>query len=89
MTDVVVKLPLQTNEEAQLFGAFLNRFIESSEPDAGQGAANCDAPFLMVRSDPQPDAEVKVVIFQERAAAQAFSRGWALARTGLRIAKAG
>jgi hypothetical protein len=89
MTDVVVKLPLATSEEAQLFGDFLNRFMESQESDAELGAAGGDAPFLMVRSDPQAHAEVKVVIFQERAAAQAFSKGWALARNGLGIARAG
>ena len=89
MTDVVVRLPLLTNEETVLFGDFLNRFMESQEAGGDPDAANSDAPFLMVHSDSQPDAEVKVVIFQERAAALAFSKGWALARTGLRIAQAG
>jgi hypothetical protein len=83
MGDVVVKLPVHDGEEAQLFGSFLNTFIEGCGPRAELWAATCDAPYLMVRSDPQPDMDIKVLIFQEQRAAMDFSRGWAEARTGL------
>jgi len=81
MTDVVVKLPVREGEEAQLFGAFLSKFIESRSREAEHFSADNDAPYLMVRSEPQPDLELKVLIFQERRAARAFSLGWARART--------
>jgi hypothetical protein len=83
MGDVVVKLPVHEGEEAQLFGSFLNSFIESHGDEADSWAIDGDAPYLMVRSDPQPDVEVKVLIFQQRRAARDFSRGWAKVRTGL------
>jgi hypothetical protein len=83
MNDVVVKLPVHAGEEAQLFGSFLNTFIERCSPRAELWAANSDAPYLMVRSDPQPDVEMKVLIFQERRAAADFLRGWAKALAGL------
>lgn len=83
MTDVVVQLPVACGEEAQLFGVYLNRFMEQRSCDAERMAATADAPYLMVRSDPAPDAELKVLIFQERAAAREFSSGWAKARRGL------
>jgi hypothetical protein len=83
MGDVVVKLPVHDGEEAQLFGDFLNQFIESCSPQAEVHAVDSDAPYVMVRSDPQPDMDLKVLIFQERRAAQAFSRGWAKARSNL------
>lgn len=83
MTDVVVELPVTWGEEAQLFGAYLNRFMEQRTREATLMAETADAPYLMVRSAPARDAELKVLIFQERAAASDFSRGWARARRGL------
>lgn len=83
MGDVVVKLPIHQGEEAELFGSFLTSFIERSEPRADRWAADSDAPYLMVRSDPQPDVDLKVLIFQEARAARDFVRGWAEALTGL------
>ena len=83
MTDVVVQLPVGNGEEAQLFGAYLNRFMEQRTFEAERLAATADAPYLMVRSDPGLGAELKVLTFQERAAARAFSSGWARARRGL------
>ncbi len=83
MSDVVVKLPVHEGEEAQLFGSFLHSFIESRGDEAEQWAAVNDAPYLMMRTDPQPDVEMKVIIFQLRQAARDFSRGWAKVRTGL------
>lgn len=73
MADVVLQVPVQSPEEAELFGAYLSRFVEARQE---QARADLDAPFLMVRSSPERGREVKVVIFQEPEAAQAFSRGW-------------
>lgn len=75
MSDVVVRLPVHEGEEAQLFGSFLASFMEGRGAEAS--AEDCDAPYLIVRSDPQADVEMKVVIFQQTGVAQAFSRGWA------------
>jgi hypothetical protein len=81
MTDVVVKLPVQEGEEARLFGNFLSSFIQSCCSEAERWATANDAPYLIVHSEPQPDVEMKVLTFQQRGAARAFSRGWAKFRT--------
>ena len=81
MSDVVVEFPVRPGEEAQLFGAYLSQFMESRSCEAEQCAADSDAPFLMIRSDPLQDVDVKVLTFQQRSAAQAFCSGWALAKT--------
>ena len=83
MTDIVIRLPVKEGAEAELFGDYLNRFIQKSGSAAATQAADSDAPFLMVRSDPMPDLEMKVLIFQERSPAAAFSDGWAQARGAL------
>jgi hypothetical protein len=83
MSDVIVKLPLRTGEEAQLFGSFLSKFLEGCYQAADLWAANSDAPYIMIHSDPLTDMEMKVVTFQERRVARAFSQGWAQARTTL------
>lgn len=85
MTDVVVQLPVEVGEEAQLFGTYLNRFMEDRVFEAERLAATADAPYLMVRSDPAPDRELKVLIFQQADVAQAFANGWARARSGLKV----
>lgn len=89
MTDVVIKFPVKDGEEAELFGDYLNRFIQASSSMAEQQAANSEAPYLMLRSDPMPDLEMKVLTFQETSAAAAFSVGWAKARGSLGARKAG
>jgi hypothetical protein len=83
MADVVVKLPVHDGEEAQLFGSFLSSFIEQRCSDAERWAADNDEPYLMVRSDPQANVEVKVLTFQEGRVANAFSQGWAQAKVEL------
>ena len=83
MAEVVIRLPVKDGREARLFGDFLNRFIENGANDAEARASESDAPYLMVRSDPQADLEMKVLIFQESRAAEAFSDGWAEARQAL------
>ena len=83
MADVVVKLPVRPGEEAELFGSFLTSFMEDYGPRAELWAVNSDAPYLMVRSDPQPDVDLKVLTFQERWAAHTFTQGWAQAVSSL------
>lgn len=83
MGDVVLKLPVREGEEALAFGAFLNRFIASYEKSAMDWAADNDAPYLMVHSDPQVDIDLKVLTFQENSTAQAFRSGWDAAARGL------
>jgi len=83
MGDVVVRLPISGNDEALLFGNVLATFIERCGPRAELWAAESDAPYLMVRSDPQPDVEIKVLIFQEQRAAQDFAQRWSKARSDL------
>jgi hypothetical protein len=81
MTDIVLTLPIEAGEEAQLFGNFLNRFMESRSSEAERMALSSDAPYMMVRSDPGDGQDIKVLIFQERSVASAFSSGWAKARS--------
>jgi hypothetical protein len=83
MSDVVVKLPLRNGEEARLFGDYLSRFLQSRDHEAELWAANSDAPYVMIHSDPLRDVEMKVITFQERRAAAAFSEGWAQAQIAL------
>ena len=86
MTDVVVTLPVKTGEESIMFGRFLNRFMESRSSEAERMAADSDAPYMMVRSDPLDGQELKVLTFQEKSVASAFSAGWArLSRAGARL----
>ncbi|HTI67450.1 MAG TPA: hypothetical protein VL460_07905 [Caulobacteraceae bacterium] len=79
MGDVVLQLPVETNEDL-LFGAYVDRFMESRSNDVERFAVSSDAPYLMIRSDPAVGAAVKILIFQEHGAATAFSSGWAKAR---------
>ncbi len=81
MADVVLTVPVQLGEEAQLFGSFLNGFMESRYRDAERMAPFSDAPYLMMRSDPADGHEVKVLTFQEHSVASDFSSGWAEVRT--------
>jgi hypothetical protein len=83
MSDVVIKLPVRDGAEAQLFGDYLSRFLASQGQEAELWAANSDAPYVMIHSDPLADVEMKVITFQERRAAADFSRGWAEVCTGL------
>jgi hypothetical protein len=80
MTDVVVTLPIQVGEESKLFGRYLNTFVESRSFQAEELARICDAPFVMVRSDPGDGQEIKVLIFQQTQMASDFSTGWAQTR---------
>jgi len=79
MGDVVLHLPVESNEDV-LFGAFVSRFMESRSTEIERCAVSSDAPYLMIRSDPALGEEMRVLIFQEDSAANAFSSGWAKAR---------
>ena len=79
---MVIQFPVQHGEEAQLFGAYLAEFMEALLDEAERWADG-EAPFLMIRSDPLQDVEVKVLTFQHPGAAQAFTSGWEQARTRL------
>lgn len=76
MADIVLQLPVGSSED-MLFGAFVSRFMESRASEVEQS----DAPYLMIRSDPAVGDDVRILIFQEDAAASAFSSGWAKARS--------
>ena len=80
MTDIVVRLELRDAEEEAAFGAYFTRFVEGVAEDMARLADRLDAPFLMVRSEPQRDAELRVVTFQEPSSARAFTAGWFRAR---------
>ncbi len=80
MADVVLKLPVDA-EESILFGRYLNRFMESRAEEAARFAAESDAPYLMLSSDPAAGAEAKILVFQEQAVARAFHSGWTQARS--------
>jgi hypothetical protein len=82
LSDVVIQFPVQHGEEAQLFGVYLAEFMEALMGEA-EHWLDGEAPFLMVRSDPLKDVEVKVLTFQHPRAAQAFTNGWEQARTRL------
>jgi hypothetical protein len=79
MSEIVVELPVTAGAEADLFGVYFQNFVDKAFIQAV--TSDADTPLLMLRSDPLRDGEVKVVIFQERAAADAFVTGWALVRS--------
>jgi hypothetical protein len=85
LSDVVIQFPVQHGEEAQLFGAYLSEFMENLRCEVDRWVDG-EAPFVMIRSDPLQDVEVKILTFQHQSAAQAFSSGWAQARTRLGVA---
>ena len=78
MSDVVLTLPVKSGEETLLFGKFLSRFMETRSTEAERMAAFSDAPYMMVRSDPMDGEDLKVLTFQEKSVASAFSMGWTM-----------
>jgi hypothetical protein len=79
MADVVLQLPVAVDED-QLFGAYVSQFMETRAGDVERYAAFCDAPYLMIHSDPAVGDQVRILTFQEHRAAREFSTGWALVR---------
>jgi hypothetical protein len=84
VSEVVVEFPVGLGDEAQAFGAYVSRFMESRSAKAERLARYAEAPFFMMRSDPLADRELKVVTFQKPDDAQDFANGWALERSRLR-----
>jgi hypothetical protein len=78
VSDIVIELPVTAGPEADLFGQYFQRFVDKAFIRAA--TSDEEAPMLMLRSDPLQDREVKVVIFQERDMADAFTQGWSLVR---------
>ncbi len=83
MSEIVVEYPVDLGDEAEAFGAYVSRFVESRSAKAERLAAFAEAPYFMMRSDPLSDRELKVVTFQQPDDAQDFSQGWALERRRL------
>jgi hypothetical protein len=83
MTDVVLKLPIKSDQEATLFSTYLNRFMQGQSALIDDLPEAVDAPYLIVHSDPTLDRELKVLTFQNLGAARAFSSGWKQARGAL------
>ncbi len=79
MAEVVLQLPVDASED-HLFGRFLDRFMQSRSTEVERLAAESDAPYVMIHSDPALGDEMKIVTFQEAAAANDFSSGWRRAR---------
>ena len=80
MTDIVVRLPIRDAAEDAAFGSYLTLFVEGLVEEASRLAEELDAPFLMVRSEPQLQGDLRVLTFQQRTAARAFASGWRMAR---------
>lgn len=76
MTDIVVRCELKDDAEQAAFGAYLSRFIESLAEEMARIADRLEAPFLMVRSEPQVQGDLRVITFQEPGAARDFAAGW-------------
>lgn len=83
VSEVVVELPVSLCDEAQAFGVYLSRFMESRTAEAERYALVGEAPYFMMRSDPLSDRELKVITFQHPGAANDFSEGWELERSRL------
>jgi hypothetical protein len=83
MTDVVIKLPIKSDREADLFSNYLNDFMQGRSAVADDLPEAIDAPYLIVHSDPDLDRELKVLTFQNLGAARAFSTGWVRAKVAL------
>jgi hypothetical protein len=81
MTDVVIRLPIGSDEEADLFSRYLNRFMERRSFESEDPRS--DAPYLIMHSDPSAEWDLKVVTFQHRRIAQDFYSGWQEAKMEL------
>jgi hypothetical protein len=80
MSDIVLKLPIESDREANLFSTYLNNFMHLRRDLADDLPEAEDAPYLIVHSDRCGDREIKVLTFQNLGAARAFSAGWRRAR---------
>ena len=80
--DIVLKLSLRTLEEAEAFTAFLNRFVATCLDAVERVTAPAEPPFLMVTSEPQDEADLRIVTFDQPALAASFASGWDRVRGG-------
>jgi hypothetical protein len=76
MSDIVLKLPIESDNQADLFSSYLNSFMHRRREIVDDLPEAEDAPYLIVHSDQCGDREVKVLTFQNLGAARAFSAGW-------------
>lgn len=76
MSDTVVRVPIRGPADEAAFGSYLARFLDALAEEAVRLAEALDAPFLMVRSEPQLDGDLRVLTFQQPGAARAFATGW-------------
>ena len=83
MADIVIRLPIKSDQEANLFSSYLNRFMQRRSAVVDDLPEAIDAPYLIVHTDPRLDRELKVLTFQNLGAARAFSTGWERARGAL------
>ena len=83
MADVVLKFRLTDAAEADAFGAYVFDFVENRMA-GGERAAAADAPYIMIRSEPLPEAELRTVVFEEAGFAALFTDGWRRRRPALR-----
>jgi hypothetical protein len=79
MSDVVIHLPVERNEEDRLLG-YIKRFFHGLSAEIERWTVDADAPFMMMSSDPALGDGVRVLVFQEADAAHAFRTGWAAER---------
>jgi hypothetical protein len=82
MTDVVIRFPMGSDQEADLFSRYLNRFMEQRSFNPPEATDAADAPYLIMHTDPRPDQELKIVTFQHRKVAEAFCSGWERTKSG-------
>ena len=83
MPDKRVRDQVRAGRWQRLHRGVYATFTGKLDREAELWAANSDAPYVIIHSDPLTDVEMKVITFQERRAAAAFSRGWAEACVGL------
>jgi hypothetical protein len=76
MSDIVIKLPIESDRQANLFSSYLNSFMHLRRDVMDDLPEDEDAPYLIVHSDRCGDCEIKVLTFQNPGAARAFSAGW-------------
>jgi hypothetical protein len=75
MSDVVIHLPVERNEEDRLL-SYIKRFFHALSAEVERWTAEGDAPFFMMSTDPTLGEGIRVMIFQEAEAARAFKVGW-------------
>lgn len=73
MQDVVLEFAVKVGEEASLFAAYFQSFVDRTLIDS---LGDPDAPLVILRSLPLDGHEMKEMVFQSARDAQAFAQGW-------------